>query len=83
MSKKILCFGGRGNLGSNFLNLLTGYNLTSVDLIPASQSNVENIIVKGISALEDAQSIKKTIGNTLFDAILVASGGWKGGNIKS
>lgn len=83
MSKKILCFGGRGNLGTNFINSLTGYHLTSVDLIPAVQSSVHNIIVEGKDPHQDTLSIKKSIGNTLFDAILVASGGWKGGNIKA
>lgn len=28
-------------------------------------------------------SIKKSIGNEVYDAILVAAGGWRGGNIKS
>ena len=54
MSRKILCFGGRGNLGTNFINALNGYQLTSIDLIPAVQSSVKSIVVKGIDPKEDA-----------------------------
>jgi hypothetical protein len=37
MAKRILCFGGKGNLGSSFLKALTGYNLTSIDLVASAQ----------------------------------------------
>lgn len=63
MAKRILCFGGRGNLGTNFLKTLTGYNLTSIDLAPSNQESVKNILVKGLNPQEDLENIKKNIGN--------------------
>lgn len=83
MAKRIICFGGRGNLGSNFLKALSGYNITSIDLLDSNQAGVNNILVKGVNPSEDLNNINSKIGNEQFDAILVAAGGWKGGNIKS
>ena len=83
MAKRILCFGGRGNLGSSLLKTLSGYNLTSVDLAGSSQASVNNILIKGTDPKEDLSLIKQHLGKDTFDAILVASGGWKGGNIKA
>lgn len=49
MAKRILCFGGKGNLGSSFLKALSGYNLTSIDVVDSQQTGVKNIKVNGVN----------------------------------
>lgn len=84
-AKKVLCFGGAGVLGSNVLKTLSGYPLTSIDFKePSGLQGITNVLLKKEQKpKETLTNIKKAIGNTKYDAIIVTAGGWKGGNIRS
>lgn len=83
-TKKILCIGGSGQLGTHVIKSLLPYTITNVDFNECKNSQTNIILKKSLSSSENNKEVIEQLKkqNPKFDSIIVTSGGWVGGSIK-